>query len=225
MTSCKSQNTYLKAAQTIDTLKLFNPKGIDDGIQKIVSEKNCILLQPEFYQIYFNEREHKIFQKIKLGKFFLDSSKIIRQKKFFIVIDSSRKFEEINELISFIKNAGIEDYQVFNIQKKIILSSPEPLIVQTPTSVSKKINPNDSACLKISLKNETFKISFHNDTLSTNDIKKIDKFISENKLEINPNKILLITDNDFKMDKFKELKEVLKKYEYFKFSIVTTKED
>ena len=225
LTNCKSQNSNLKTGQTIDTLKLFNPKGIDDGIQKIVTEKNCILLQPEFYQIYLNETEHKIFQKYKLGKFLLDSYKIIRQKKFFVIIDSSRKFEEIKELILFIKNAGIEDYQIFNIQKKIIFPCSEPVIVQSPTSMSKKIHPNDSTYLKIFLKNETLKISFHNDTLKTNEIKEIDKFISDNKLKINSNKILLITDKDFKIDKVKELKEVLKKYEFFRFSIATIPED
>jgi biopolymer transport protein ExbD len=221
LTSCKSQETHLKTAQKVDTLQLFNPKGINDGIEKIVKEKNCILLQPQFYQIYFNEREHKIFKKHKLDKFLRDSCKIIRQKKFFIIIDSSRKFEEIIDLVSSIKKAGIEDYQVFNIQKQITLSSPEPLVIEGPTSVSKKVDSNDPTYLKISLINETFKISFHNDSLNTNDILRIDKFISENKLEINPNKILLITDKNFKMDKFKELKEVLKKHEYFRFSIVT----
>lgn len=101
---------------------------------------------------------------------------------------------------------------------------PEAVIVKAPTSVSKKITPNDSAYLKIKIGTQNFNISLLNSSLSTNDINNIDKFISANENKIDKNKIVVIGQSAVTFHRFKALKEVLKKHELYRFTLVTEPE-
>ncbi len=101
---------------------------------------------------------------------------------------------------------------------------PEAVIVKAPTSVSKKITPNDSTCLKIKIGTQSFNISLLNSSLSTNDINNIDKFISANENKIDKNKIVVIGQSAVTFHRFKALKEVLKKHELYRFTLVTEPE-
>ena len=219
LTSCNAQQQSNSKNQVIDTVKLFDPSKENDGIAQIMEAKNAIILQKDFYDIILGDKEYPIIEKEKVAKFLLDSSNTISKKKFYIIVDSSKSFKDIVDIISIVKAAKIEKYQVFNLQTRH--NPPDAIIVEAPKSVSIKIGPNDSTYLKIYLQKSNYKITFLVDSLSTNDINQVDKFIMTNKPQIDAKKILVIGTQNVSMEKFKALKQVLKKYEYFRFSMVT----
>ena len=219
LTSCNAQQLGNSKNQIIDTAKLFDPSSENDGIAQIMETKNAIILQKYFYDIILGDKEYPIVEKEKVAKFLLDSSNIIIKKKFYIIIDSSKSFKDIVDIIDIVKASKIEKYQVFNLQTRH--NPPDAIIVNAPKSVSIKIDPNDSTYLKIYLQKSNYKITFLANSLTTVDINQIDNFIMTNKPQIDANKILLIGAQNVGMEKFKALKQVLKKYEYFRFSMVT----
>jgi biopolymer transport protein ExbD len=219
LTSCNAQQRSNPASQTIDTLKLFDPTGENDGIAQIVETKNAIILQKDFYDIMLGDKEYPIIEKEKVAKFLRDSSSIINKKKFYIIIDSSKSFKDIVDIIDIVKNSKIEKYQVFNLQTRVKI--PDAVQVQTPKSVDNKIDPKHSTYLKIVLNENGYKVSLLSDSLVTADIKKIDAFLLKNLDNVNKNKVFVMGNSKEKYAKFKGLIAVLKKYEIFRFSIVT----
>jgi biopolymer transport protein ExbD len=105
------------------------------------------------------------------------------------------------------------------LQTKIKI--PAAIVVQTPKSVDIKIDPKDSTYLKITMTKKGFKVALLSDSLTTTEIKNIDAFLSKNLDKVNKNKVLIMGNSKEKYDRFKGLMKVLKKYEIFKFSIVT----
>jgi biopolymer transport protein ExbD len=219
LTSCNAQQPNNPVNQTFDTLKLFDPTGENDGIAKIVETKNAIILQKDFYDIILGDNEYPIIEKEKMARFLRDSSSIINKKKFYIIIDSSKSFKDIVDIIDIVKSSKIEKYQIFNLQTRVKI--PDAVQVQTPKSVDNKIDPKDSTYLKIVLNENGYNVSLLSDSLATADIKKIDAFLLTNFDRVNKNKVIVIGNSKEKYDRFKGLIAVLKKYEIFKFSIVT----
>ena len=97
---------------------------------------------------------------------------------------------------------------------------PDVIKVDTPRSVSVKIDPNDSTYLRICLDSINFKISLLNDSLLTDEIRNIDNFISVNKERINRDKIMVAGQPNVNYARFKDLYEILKKYELYRFKLV-----
>lgn len=95
------------------------------------------------------------------------------------------------------------------------------IVVESPKSVSVKIDPKDSSYLKIKLFKTGYKVYLFKDSLSTSDINLIDKFISDRLNLLNRDKVFLIGDPTAKYEDFKNLKAVFRKYEICKFKIVT----
>ncbi len=219
LSSCNAQQQSSTKNFAIDTAKLFNPSSENDGIAQIMESKNAIILHRNFYDIILGDKKYPIEEKEKVAKFLLDSSKTISKKKFYIIVDSSKSFKDIVAIIDIVKAAKLEKYQVFNVQTSH--TSPEAITVHSPKSVSIKIDPNDSTFLKIYLQESDYKATFLAQSLTTNDIHKIDQFILRNKLQIDAKKILIIITQNVSMEKFKALKQVLLKYSYFRFSLVT----
>ena len=216
--SCNGQNSEYKIGRVTDTAKLFNPFGINDGIEKIVSEKNAILFQPGYYQIALNEKQYNISDKNKLQKFISDSVSSLKRKKFFIIIDSSKSFNEIVEVIELIKKSKIENYQVFNLQSKNII--PKAIVVESPQFSSVRIK-HDSTYLDIFIKAKEYEIKMGKDSLITKNISEIDKFISSRRERIKEDKILIKSDSDVGIDKFRIFKNLLKKNNIYRFRIVS----
>ena len=224
LTSCNAQQQSNSKNQGIDTAKLFDPSRENDGIAKIVETRNAIILQKDFYDIILGDNEYPIVEKEKVAQFLLDSSKVISKKKFYIITDSSKSFKDIVDIIDIVKSSKIEKYQVFNLQTRV-KPPPIELLVKAPTSVSNKFDLKDSTYLKIYLQKSNYKVSFLANSLTSNDINQIDNFIVTNKPQIDAHKILVIGTQNVSIEKFKAVREVLKKYEYFKFSLVTEPND
>ena len=92
LTSCNAQQQNEFNSKVIDTAKLFDPSGENDGIAKIMEAKNAVILQKNFYDILLGGKEYPVIGKEKLAKFLTDSSNAITRKKFYIIIDSSKTF-------------------------------------------------------------------------------------------------------------------------------------
>jgi len=100
------------------------------------------------------------------------------------------------------------------------MKSPDVIKVDTPRSVSVKIDPEDSTYLRIYLDSINFKISLLNDSLLTGDIRNITNLISINKERINRDKIIVAGQPNVNYARFKVLYGILKKYELYRFKLV-----
>ena len=100
------------------------------------------------------------------------------------------------------------------------MKSPDAIKVDTPRSVSVKIDPEDSTYLRIYLDSINFKISLLNDSLLTGDIRNITNLISINKERINRDKIIVAGQPNVNYARFKVLYGILKKYELYRFKLV-----
>jgi hypothetical protein len=98
---------------------------------------------------------------------------------------------------------------------------PEAVKVAQPTAVVHKIDPRDSTYLRIGVSNIYYKASLLNDSLTTQDIKKLDKFISINQKRINKDKILVTGNPNVSYSRFKALNVILSKHQLYKFLLVS----
>ena len=99
---------------------------------------------------------------------------------------------------------------------------PETLIVELPKAITAKIDPKDSSYLKVKLfLDNRYQIFLGRDSLSTKNIEQIDRFISKRITILNRDKVFVIGDPNARYTTFRNLKNVFKKYEIFRFRIVT----
>ena len=98
---------------------------------------------------------------------------------------------------------------------------PESIVVVTPTSVSTKIDRNDSAYLKIRLGPGKYEVSLLGKTLATNNPELIDRFISDHKAVLDTDKIILINHTTTAYSSFKTIRDILKKQGITKFKLVS----
>jgi biopolymer transport protein ExbD len=98
-----------------------------------------------------------------------------------------------------------------------------PIRITLPTSTSSTATKlNDSSCLIIKIEKTDYKISLLKDSVETNDIKKIDAFISANKDKITQNKVIINGDANETYSRVDKIFNVLKKYKIYRFQLLTT---
>ena len=98
-------------------------------------------------------------------------------------------------------------------------SKPPGLLI---TKVDKKINFRDSAYMVFTLfKTEKYKISFKKDSLITTDINLIETFFERHIGLFKKDEVFVIGDPNARYESFSQVKHILKKYEIYKFRIVT----
>ena len=106
----------------------------------------------------------------------------------------------------------------------LYFKSPPPIIAETPKSVSTKSDLNDSTNFIITILDNSINVQLlkRNEALKNTD--DLDKFIFTNIKRIDISKIYLKSNVSLSYDKFKGVKAVLKKYEFYKFRIVTVED-
>lgn len=215
LASCNAQQ---QKNQRIDTAKLFDPSNSNDGIEKIIETKNAIVLQKDFYDIILGDNDFPIVGKEKVAKFLNDSFAIIGRKKFYILINNSKPFKDIVDVIDMVKAAKIPNYQVYNLETQI--EPPAKVEVVAPTSIAYKAEPIDPSYLKMKLTKNGYEISLLSDSLKTGEIKKVDNFLLENLEKIDKNKVFIYKNLNISNDEFNKLMAILKKHEIFKFLLM-----
>jgi biopolymer transport protein ExbD len=217
-TGCNTQQQNL-SLPTIDTLDIsdFNNHGI---FNKISQSKNAMIVEDTIYGIQVGDSQYTITNKVKLSTFLQQNASIIQQKKFYVLLDNISN-KGLSEIFSIIKSANIDNYKIYDIQSKKITPPSSVKITSPAFTSSTETEIKDSASLIIKIEKTDYKISLLNDTLVTNNTKKIDAFISANKDKINENKIIISGNANEPYKKFDKLLNVLKKHEIFRFQLLT----
>jgi len=219
MTSCSGQQNPTQLTQ-IDTAKLFDPKPqADNPFGDTNMFQNCIVIQPAFFGLALSGQQHKINNVTELKEFVKKNSLNISRQRFYIVCDSSTSFKKIVDVIDVVKSAKIDNYRVINVQS--YFKSPEPIIIQTPTIVAKKIDKNDSTYFNIEIAENDYQVSFLNKRMTFKTSMQLDKFISENKGSIDKQKILVTSSSKTQYERLKPVIEILKQNDFLKFQMVT----
>jgi biopolymer transport protein ExbD len=220
--SCSSAQT--KDAQThIDTAKLFDPYPEPESSYSAQDElmfKNAIaLFKPGFTTIYFG-KENTFTLEDEVSNYFKKNADSIRQNKFFLIIDSNTKFEKTVSVINLLKKNKIDNYRVINFQEHFAPSAT-PVAVTPTTITTKPADEDEGLYFSISILNTGFKTKLQNKTTLLKNASELDKFIETNKPAIDSLKIRIIRDKNTPYNQFKPVLDVLKKHEYFKFSLIT----
>lgn len=217
-TGCSGQQT--KGQQShVDTAKLFDPFPEQSSAQDVMMFKNSIVLFHSDFTIVHNETEKMLNTMKEVSDYFAKNAAAIRQNKYYLLIDSTTKFEKTVSVINILKKNSIDNYKVVNVQE--YFKAPEPITLQTPTVVTKTVDKNDSTYLLIEISENTYKLSLLDKEAVAINGSDIDKFITQNKSLINSGKILMVTRVETPSEKMKPVLEVLKKHNYMKFQMVT----
>lgn len=214
-TGCSGQTAGKQTK--IDTAKLFDPvpypKEAPDAMFK-----NSIVLFQQNYNLVHNGTE-QTFDKLEQALDHIEkNAALIRQKKFYLIIDSNTKFDKTVVVINVLKKNKIDNYKVINYQA--YFKRPEPVTIQTPTTTISEAKPFDSTYFSITVLDNGYEAKLANKKTLLKTTKKLDDFIKNNQTVIDSDKILIVSNMDTPYEKFKPIPEVFKKYGYFKFKLV-----
>ncbi len=218
VTGCSGQQTT-EQQNKIDTTKLFNPNPESDetGASDMnIFKRNIVLIQPDYY-IILNGQEHKLETVDKVKEFIKSNEKQIQKEKFYIITDSSTAFKKTVSIINILVENRITNYKVINVQK--YLTPPEPITIQSPTSVINTYNENDSTYFSIIILNNGINVRLFGQETKLKNTGELDEFIGTHKSDIK--KVIIIASRELSDNKFKPVLEVLKKHEYYKYNLVT----
>lgn len=99
---------------------------------------------------------------------------------------------------------------------------PSQVEVVTPKSVVTRVaDDNDSTIFSITILEKSFDVKVRDKAAILKNEKELNEFIELNKSLIDPARIKLISDRNAPYERFKSVIEVMKKHEYYKFSMIT----
>ena len=219
-TSCNGQQ--IKNDKThIDSLNLTEPRPelVDENLRFDEVYKNCIAFKLDKNVIVLNEKQKFLSKGKEFEDYIHSHADELKKKTFFILYDSNIKYTEIIDLLDLFQKLKIEKYKILDMD--LYFKSPPPIIVETPKSVSTKSDLNDSTNFIITILDNSINVQLlkRNETLKN--AADLDKFIYTNIKKIDISKIYLKSNASLPYDKFKGVKAVLKKYEFYKFRIIT----
>lgn len=101
--------------------------------------------------------------------------------------------------------------------------SNDTITITVPVSKdsTKDLNFIDSTYLTIKINADTLVAEFWGHSLRLDNETSLDQFIQDNKKNINPRRIRIVTTQHYSYQKFKSTVEVLKKNEYYGFQMMT----
>lgn len=217
-TSCSGQQTKVEHSQ-IDTVKLFDPRPdkIEVNFKPFDIYKNCIAIKEGFFVIVINQIQKRLDTESELANYIKSHSDEI-QNKIYILYDSSINFKQIVTVLDVLKNNKVDNYRVINLDT--FFKVPPPAIVQTPTSVSTKMDENDSTNFIITILENGIRVKHLKTITNFTNASGLDNFITKHKTEIDSKKIFVASANTTLYPTFKPVKEVLKKHKYFTFKLI-----
>jgi biopolymer transport protein ExbD len=215
---CSGQQTKEQSSK-IDTLNLFDPKPEPNSGEDAFMFKNCIVLFYPGFTVIHEGTEYTIEDLIALSKHLRKNAALLRQRKFYVLIDSTTKFKKTLSVLDLLQEQKIGNYRVINYKK--YFKPPEPITTQTPTVTTRTIPDNDSTFLSIEVLNSGFQLTLLNKEQMAKGSDEVDKFISANKSLIDTNKIKIVSKVNVPYEKFKAILDVLRKHEYYKYKLIT----
>ena len=218
---CKGQNTSNQNLAT-DTPSLFNPKKeLTENLSTTsfsFAKNSMIVLSNDFYALRLHNDLFETLKGDSLIKLISNNKTQIQSERFYIYTDSSVLFNDILYVIKNLKTFGIENYRVINSQSYFNDSRALSSIAIPIRNISPKL---DSSYLTIKFIDKRIDLKFLNVDTTLQTPQALDAFFNANKSKILNERIIL----DFGANSSKEIyqltRQVLKKYNYTKFSIKT----
>jgi biopolymer transport protein ExbD len=218
-TSCNGQQG--KTDQTsVENFKLTppNPELIDKDLTLSEVYKNCVAFKLDKNVVVLNEQQNFLNKGKDFEDFILNHSEELKKRKIFILDDSSIKYSEIINLLDLFQTLKIEKFKIIDMD--LYFKSPPPIIVDTPKSVSSKLDLNDSTNFIITIVDNSINIQLLKRTEHFKSPEELDKFIKTNINKIDISKIYLKSIASLPYGKFKNVIAILKKYEFYNFKII-----
>ena len=218
LTSCKGQQAKTKETST-ESLYFNEPKPepIDKNLNLHEVYKNCIAFKIDKNIVVLNKRQ-SILRKGKEFEYFISNHSFeFKKQKIYILYDSTIKYSEIVNLLDLFLTLKIKNFEI--VDTDLYLKPEEPLVVDLPKSVAKEIH-YDSTDFIITILDNSINIDLLKRTQQLKNPNELDIFIQKNSKSIDPLKIYLKSKASLPYDRFKDVKNILKRHEFYKFKII-----
>ena len=148
-----------------------------------------------------------------LPEIFKNRKTIIRSKVFSIIIHEETPAKTIVDVLDLLAMNQIKRY-------KLLSADRQP---NMPIITSEAVE-TDSSYLNIAILEKGYKVEFLNQVTELADTTSLNRYLSDNRDRINPDKILLDIPAKLPNESFNTLLDVLRKQELFRFRMVTRKD-
>ena len=217
-TSCKGQDVKIKETST-ESLYLNEPKPepIDKNLNLHEVYKNCIVFKIDKNIVVLNKRQYFLNKGKEFEDFISKHSFEFKKQKLYILYDSTIKYSEIINLLDIFLTLKIKKFEIIDIDSD--LKPENPIVVVSPKIIERKIH-NDSTDFIIKILDNSINLEFLKNTKQFKNLNELDIFIKRNIKSIDPSKIYIKSKADLPYDRFKDVKALLKKYEFYKLKII-----
>lgn len=219
LNSCSGQQSKPKEERIYyDTLKLLEPKISKEDVASPQDYKHCIDLTQSDYLIVINGAKYFKANKGELSAFIKNKRKDIIKQKISVISDSLTSYRKIVNILDIITEQKINNYKLVSVYGK--LPQTPPIVVQSTKPFTKDIQLTDSTVLIISILDSTFETSLLNKIAIHREVSELDKFIVNNKKNIDPYKIVVMGAENLPYKVVKPVISLLTKYDYNNFHII-----
>lgn len=179
--------------------------------------KHCIDLTQSGYIIMINETRYRRSNEQELVAFIKNNRKDINRQKISIISDSITSYEKIVNTLDIITEQKIKNYKLVSVDGKLPQTSP--IIVQSTKPFTKDIDVTDSTVLVILILDNSFETSLLNKRTIHRQISELNKFIGNNKKNIDPYKIVVTGAGTLPYKVVEPVISLLTKHEYHNYHI------
>ena len=201
--ACHTQHGHIPHGP-IDTAQLFNPSG--DSLSGF--NTNMLYAGPKQYFIKYNDSSLLTEDTNQLSAFIKANLKTILSNQLEIVVDSSKKFDDILDLIDFVKAQRVSNYRVYYAQEIRKLLNPIALNRPSATRFS------DADVLKIFISKESYKLKLHSDSIFVKNQSETESFLAAHQNLKERIHVVLYVDSNLSMQYFVTMMKALKKYNF-----------
>ena len=148
-----------------------------------------------------------------LPDIFKNRKTIIRSKVFSIIIHEETPAKTIVDVLDLLAMNQIKRYKLLSADRQPNMPNITSEAVET-----------DSSLLNITIFEKGYKVEFLNQVTELADTTSLNRYLSDNRDRINPDKVLLDIPAKLPNESFNTLLDVLRKQELFRFRMVTRKD-
>ena len=219
LVSCSGQEAKPKEEKIYyDTLNLLEPKISKEDIASPQDYNHCIDLTQSGYIVVISGVKHQKANEQELSIFIKKARKDIIKTKMSIISDSQTSYEKIITTLDLMTEHKIMEYKLVSVAGKLPKTSP--IIVQSTKPFKKDIDLTDSTVLIILIRDSSFETSLLKKKTVQAQISELDKFIVDNKNNIDPYKIVVTGVTNLPYKAVEPVTSLLTKREYYNYHII-----
>jgi biopolymer transport protein ExbD len=196
----------------------MEPKPGKEDIATPKDYHHCVDLTQHDYVIVVNGVKHSLPNIKELSSFIKSNKKLIIKQKISIVSGSETSYEKIVNVLDLFTELGINNYKLVTADGKF--PSTSPIIIQSSKPFPKDIDLNDSTVMIISVSTDSLTVSLLSKSFPQSGLPALDKFLSDNKKNTDPDKIVIAGQGNSHYDQIEQIISLLKKYGYYKYHLI-----